>query len=250
MRHVNEPAPDIRELRSDVPPRLAEAIDKALQKDPARRFPTMRAFAEELRACLAEAGSEGATQVIRDAPGGAERRSARAGASGRSGTSQSPCLSVSPRSSPRWSSAAAAGRAAPRVRVRAPARVTSYDPAGQESAVLRQYRCQRDRRQPRDGVGHPDLRHDGVRQPQGRPGSRPLLARLRRFEEPHGHDHDSWLRRRDRGRRLADGAVRRRLGVPNRRREDDTSRSTARAGATGSSGSRSSARSARPRSRA
>ena len=64
LRHVNEEAPDIRQLRSDVPPRLAAAIDKALQKDPARRFPTMRAFAEELRACLASAGSEGATQVI------------------------------------------------------------------------------------------------------------------------------------------------------------------------------------------
>ncbi|HUZ16576.1 MAG TPA: protein kinase [Gaiellaceae bacterium] len=64
LRHVNEAAPDIRELRSDVPPRLAAAIDKALQKDPARRFPTMRAFAEELRACLASQGIEGATEVI------------------------------------------------------------------------------------------------------------------------------------------------------------------------------------------
>ena len=64
MRHVNEPAPDIRELRPDIPPRLAAAIDTALQKDPARRFPTMRAFAEELSACLAGLGSEGVTQVI------------------------------------------------------------------------------------------------------------------------------------------------------------------------------------------
>ena len=53
LRHVNETAPDIRDFRSDVPPRLAAAIAKALQKDPARRFPTMRAFADELRACLA-----------------------------------------------------------------------------------------------------------------------------------------------------------------------------------------------------
>src|SRR5438094_374993 len=37
MRHVNEPAPDIRELRPDIPPRLAAAIDMALQKDPVRR---------------------------------------------------------------------------------------------------------------------------------------------------------------------------------------------------------------------
>ncbi len=63
LRHVNEAAPDIRDSRADVPPRLAAAIDRALQKDPARRFPTMRAFADELRACL-PLGSEGATQVI------------------------------------------------------------------------------------------------------------------------------------------------------------------------------------------
>jgi len=64
LRHMNEAAPDIRELRSDVPPRLAAAIDQALQKDPARRFPTMSAFAEELRACLAMLATEGATEVI------------------------------------------------------------------------------------------------------------------------------------------------------------------------------------------
>jgi serine/threonine-protein kinase len=64
LRHVNEPPPDIRTVRPDVPPRLAAAIDRALQKDPARRFPTMQAFADELRACLAGSGSEGATQVI------------------------------------------------------------------------------------------------------------------------------------------------------------------------------------------
>jgi tRNA A-37 threonylcarbamoyl transferase component Bud32 len=65
LRHVNEAPPDIRDFRSDVPPRLAAAIDKALEKDPARRFQTMGAFAEELRASVAPAAaSEGATQVI------------------------------------------------------------------------------------------------------------------------------------------------------------------------------------------
>jgi serine/threonine-protein kinase len=64
LRHVNETPPDIRDVRRDVPPRLAAAVGTALQKDPARRFPTMRAFAEELRTCLAGLGSEDATQVI------------------------------------------------------------------------------------------------------------------------------------------------------------------------------------------
>jgi serine/threonine-protein kinase len=64
MRHVNEAAPDIRGFRPDVSPRLAAAIAKALEKDPAHRFPTMNGFAEELRACLAHLGSEGVTAVI------------------------------------------------------------------------------------------------------------------------------------------------------------------------------------------
>jgi eukaryotic-like serine/threonine-protein kinase len=54
LRHVNELPPDVRERRTDVSPRLAAAVDRALAKDPARRFPSMAAFAKELRACLAE----------------------------------------------------------------------------------------------------------------------------------------------------------------------------------------------------
>jgi eukaryotic-like serine/threonine-protein kinase len=58
LRHVNEPPPPLRERRPDVTPRLASAVDRALAKDPARRFPSMGAFAKELRACLAEADGE------------------------------------------------------------------------------------------------------------------------------------------------------------------------------------------------
>jgi eukaryotic-like serine/threonine-protein kinase len=54
LRHVNEPPPRLRERRSDVSPRLEAAVDRALAKDPARRFPSMTAFAKELRACVAE----------------------------------------------------------------------------------------------------------------------------------------------------------------------------------------------------
>jgi eukaryotic-like serine/threonine-protein kinase len=54
LRHVNEPPPDLRQRRPDVSPRLEAAIERALAKDPARRFPSMAAFAKELRACLAE----------------------------------------------------------------------------------------------------------------------------------------------------------------------------------------------------
>jgi eukaryotic-like serine/threonine-protein kinase len=73
MRHINEPAPDIRERRPGVPPRLAAAIDRALEKDPAERF-EMEELVGELEACLAEldGGDEDATVVVR--PTGARRR--------------------------------------------------------------------------------------------------------------------------------------------------------------------------------
>jgi tRNA A-37 threonylcarbamoyl transferase component Bud32 len=54
LRHINEEPPSLLELRPDVPPRLAAAVDRALAKDPRDRFPSMEAFAAELRACLAE----------------------------------------------------------------------------------------------------------------------------------------------------------------------------------------------------
>jgi eukaryotic-like serine/threonine-protein kinase len=53
MKHVNEPPPSILDVRRDVPVRVADAIDRALEKDPARRFPTMAAFAAELEGSLA-----------------------------------------------------------------------------------------------------------------------------------------------------------------------------------------------------
>jgi hypothetical protein len=58
LRHVNEPPPHLRERRPDVSPRLDAAVQRALAKDPASRFPSMTAFAKELRTCLAEAEGE------------------------------------------------------------------------------------------------------------------------------------------------------------------------------------------------
>ena len=54
MKHMHEPPPSILEARSDVSPRVAAAIDRALAKDPAQRFPTMAAFATELERCRVE----------------------------------------------------------------------------------------------------------------------------------------------------------------------------------------------------
>jgi serine/threonine-protein kinase len=57
MKHLNEPPPDILQERPDVPLRLASALDRALEKDPARRFASMHEFAAELRQSLQELGS-------------------------------------------------------------------------------------------------------------------------------------------------------------------------------------------------
>jgi serine/threonine-protein kinase len=63
MQHVNEPPPSLLEVRPDVPVRVARAVERALEKDPAARFPTMDAFAAELDACLAEPGSAPAAEA-------------------------------------------------------------------------------------------------------------------------------------------------------------------------------------------
>jgi serine/threonine-protein kinase len=77
MKHMHEPAPNLLDVRGDVPLRVAAAVDRALEKDPEQRFPTMDAFAAELEACLAELdqGPEGdATVVIPSARRAPRRR--------------------------------------------------------------------------------------------------------------------------------------------------------------------------------
>jgi hypothetical protein len=59
MRHVNEPAPSVLEKRPEVPLRLAVAVERALEKDPAKRFGSMGEFTDELQACLEPIGTEG-----------------------------------------------------------------------------------------------------------------------------------------------------------------------------------------------
>src|SRR5207302_587313 len=83
MRHVSEPPPNVLDVRPEVPARVAHAVDRALQKDPAARFPTMDAFAAELQACLAALGPrpDADTTLVRQRPVLREsaRRVARAG---------------------------------------------------------------------------------------------------------------------------------------------------------------------------
>jgi tRNA A-37 threonylcarbamoyl transferase component Bud32 len=66
MKHIQEPSPSVLDVRGDVPLRVAEMIDRALEKDPEQRFPTMDAFAAEIEANLAELdrGEDGAVTMV------------------------------------------------------------------------------------------------------------------------------------------------------------------------------------------
>src|SRR5437870_5307594 len=67
LKHVNELPPSVLDVRGDIPLRVAEAVDRALEKDPERRFPTMDAFAAELETCLAEldrGGEDGEVTMV------------------------------------------------------------------------------------------------------------------------------------------------------------------------------------------
>ncbi len=66
MKHIQEPAPSVLDVRGDVPLRVAGMIDRALEKDPNQRFPTMTAFAAEIEASLAELdrGDDGAVTMV------------------------------------------------------------------------------------------------------------------------------------------------------------------------------------------
>jgi eukaryotic-like serine/threonine-protein kinase len=57
MKHRHDAVPNILERRPDVPVRLAAALERALEKDPAQRFSSMREFAAELERCLDGLGS-------------------------------------------------------------------------------------------------------------------------------------------------------------------------------------------------
>jgi eukaryotic-like serine/threonine-protein kinase len=64
MRHVHEAPPSLLESRPDLPLRLVAAVEKALEKNPADRFPSMDAFAAELRRVLDELGESHAERTI------------------------------------------------------------------------------------------------------------------------------------------------------------------------------------------
>jgi serine/threonine-protein kinase len=79
MQHIRDEPPSVLEKRPEVSMRLGAAVERALEKDPAKRFPSMHAFVDELEACLGALGEEGEnepTMIVRPppAPGPRPRR--------------------------------------------------------------------------------------------------------------------------------------------------------------------------------
>jgi serine/threonine protein kinase len=74
MKHVNDPMPDVQELRPDASAALARVVEKATQKDARRRYADMNAMLADLEGALevevarsGTAGSE-ATNVLESVP--------------------------------------------------------------------------------------------------------------------------------------------------------------------------------------
>ncbi|HEY8030309.1 MAG TPA: protein kinase [Gaiellaceae bacterium] len=64
MKHVTEHPPSLHDQRPDVPPRLAKAVERALEKTPDQRFASMDAFANELRRCQEDVGGFDADRTM------------------------------------------------------------------------------------------------------------------------------------------------------------------------------------------
>ena len=62
FRIANDPHPDIRKFKPDLPEALVAVIDKALTKDPAARYQTGAEMAVDVRACLASLGGDAAAK--------------------------------------------------------------------------------------------------------------------------------------------------------------------------------------------
>lgn len=77
-RHAVDPVPELRTIRPNLPAAVSRAVEKALAKVPADRFPSVRAFANALR----EANTEGAraAEAVRARREAGRRRMAWAGA--------------------------------------------------------------------------------------------------------------------------------------------------------------------------
>ncbi len=68
MMHLNDPLPDLRQLRPEVPANLAAVIEKALSKNRAERYESMADFADALRGVLASLSDAVPPPTLADQP--------------------------------------------------------------------------------------------------------------------------------------------------------------------------------------
>ena len=66
-RHIEQPVPDVRELRPEIPGALARVVAHALEKEPAHRYSSMDAFVTDLRSAASDTDTD-VTQVTTGAP--------------------------------------------------------------------------------------------------------------------------------------------------------------------------------------
>lgn len=59
MNHINEPVPDLLEIRPDLPVELSDAVSKAMAKEPEQRPPTAMAFAQAIEKSILESTGVG-----------------------------------------------------------------------------------------------------------------------------------------------------------------------------------------------
>ncbi len=68
MMHVNDPVPDLRQIRPDVPSDVVAIINKALAKEPGDRYQTMGEMVTALRQANLKGEHTGKTTIVDDAP--------------------------------------------------------------------------------------------------------------------------------------------------------------------------------------
>lgn len=68
MMHVNDPVPDLHQIRPDVPPDVVTVINKALAKKPGDRYQTMSEMVTALRQANLKGEHTGKTTIVDDSP--------------------------------------------------------------------------------------------------------------------------------------------------------------------------------------
>ncbi|HLO33371.1 MAG TPA: protein kinase [Anaerolineales bacterium] len=66
MMHLNDPIPNVREFRTDVPPELVEILEKSLAKDRADRYQSTAEMVKDLKRALAYLGGQPTSNRLKD----------------------------------------------------------------------------------------------------------------------------------------------------------------------------------------